>query len=147
MEEIQGSWRSIRSHRRPIVLYAVTIEPFHTTFFVSERPDDNEWEVQEGVSLDLSPIYGTWTPNLGPLRQVLCVSISDPKDYKIFLNGNDINPTEYRPTGRDFGGLFSKSSWERFAKEVPAAIAFLELGDDEPVGPTEEVVTAIEGRT
>ena len=43
------------------MLYAVTIEPLNTIFFVSERPDECEWEVQEGVSLDAAPLYGTWT--------------------------------------------------------------------------------------
>jgi hypothetical protein len=41
------------------MLYAVTIDQLNAIFFVSDRPDDNEWEVEEGVSLELDPIYGT----------------------------------------------------------------------------------------
>jgi hypothetical protein len=126
------------------MLYAVTIEPLNAIYFVSDRPDDNEWEVQEDVSLDLNPIYGTWTPDLGPLRQFLAVSISDPKYYKVFINPKDIGPRGYRPTGRDFGGLFPKPAWERFAKEVPTAVAFLAIGDDEPVETEEDVVPAVQ---
>jgi hypothetical protein len=125
------------------MLYAVTIDQLNAIFFVSDRPDDNEWEVEEGVSLELDPIYGTWTPDLGPLRQILCVSSSDPKYFKVFLNTEDIGPKGFRPTGRDFGGLFPKPTWERFAKVAPAGLAILAMGDDEPVGVAEEFITAI----
>ncbi len=50
------------------MLYAVNIEPFNATFFVSERPDDDEWEVQEGVELDLPFNYGTWPHGAEPPR-------------------------------------------------------------------------------
>ena len=41
------------------MLYAVIIGPLNTTVFVCDRPDDNEWEVQEGVSLELTPFSVT----------------------------------------------------------------------------------------
>ena len=125
------------------MLYAVTIEPLNAIYFVSDRPDVCPWEVQEGVELELDPIYGTWTPDLGPLRQILCVSNSDPKYYRVLTNPRDIGPLGLRPTGRDFGGLFPKAAWERFAKEAPAALAILAIGDEEPAQTAEEVVTAI----
>ena len=101
------------------MLYAVTIEPLNAIYFVSDRPDDNPWEVEEGVELDINPLYGTWTPDLGPLHQTLCVSTSDPKYFRVFLHSKDIGIREFRPTGRHFGGLFSKATWERFAKTCP----------------------------
>jgi hypothetical protein len=125
------------------MLYAVTVDQLNAIFFVSDRPDDNEWEVEEGVSLEIDPLYGTWTPDLGPLRQTLCVSTSDPKFYRVFLHSKAIRHEEYRPTGRDFGGLFPKSAWERFAKAAPTGIALLAIGDDQPVGAMEDVVNAI----
>jgi hypothetical protein len=125
------------------MLYAVTIEPLNAIYFVSDRPDECEWEVQEGVELELTPIYGTWTPDLGPLRQYLCVSNSNPKYYRVVTNPRDIGPLGYRPAGLDFGGLFPKAVWERFAKEVPSAIRILAIGDEEPAGATKEAVTAI----
>ncbi len=103
-------------HGDPIMLYAVTIDPLNITCFVSDRPDDNEWEVQGGVELEMSPLYGTWTHDLGPLRQTLCVSTSDPRHFRVFLHSKDITNRDYRPTGRRFGGFFSKAAWERFAK-------------------------------
>ncbi len=125
------------------MLYAVTIELLNTIFFVSDRPDDNEWEVQEDVSLEVDPLYGIWTPDQRPLHQTLCVSTSNPKCYRVFLHSKDIRHKEYRPTGRHFGGLFPKAAWERFAKAAPPHLAALAMGDDEPVGTTEEVVSAI----
>ena len=125
------------------MLYAVTIELLNAIYFVSDRPDECPWEVQEGVELELDPIYGTWTPDLGPLRQILCVSNSDPKYYRVLTNPKDIDPLGLRPTGRDFGGLFPKPAWERFAKRAPSALAILAIGDDEPAEPAEEVVTAM----
>jgi hypothetical protein len=126
------------------MLYAVTIPGLNVICFVSDRPDECEWEVQDGVELELTPIYGTWTPDLGPLRQILCVSHSNPKFFKIFSNPKDIGPSGYQPTGRDFGGLFPKATWERFAKIAPNALRILAIGDDEPVDATKEVVGALE---
>jgi hypothetical protein len=125
------------------MLYAVTIDQLNAIFFVSDRPDDNEWEVEEDVSLEIGPLYGTWTPDLGPLHQTLCVSTSDPKYFRVILHSKDIRHDGLRPTGRDFGGLFPKSAWERFAKAAPAGIALLAIGDDQPVGAMEEVIDAL----
>jgi hypothetical protein len=47
---------------------------------------------------------------------------------------------------RHFGGLFSKPSWERFAKHAPAAIATLDLEVDEPPGATEAAIAALKQR-
>jgi hypothetical protein len=35
-----------------IVLYAVTNEPLRAVFFLDERPEENSWQVEEGVELD-----------------------------------------------------------------------------------------------
>ncbi len=119
------------------MLYAVTIDTLNTTFFVCDRPDENEWEMQEGVSIDASPLYGTWRPDRRPFEQILCEATSDPKYYKVFKYREDIDLDQFQPTGRHYGGLFSKASWERFAKIAPSAIAILEIPDEEPHGPLE----------
>jgi hypothetical protein len=41
------------------MLYAATINPLNTIVLVSERPEDNPWEVQEGVAPDAAPHYGS----------------------------------------------------------------------------------------
>jgi hypothetical protein len=127
------------------MLYAVTIETLNTTFFVCDCPDTNEWQLQEGVSLDSAPLYGTGRPDRVPFEQILCESISDPKYYKLFRNPKDIDPDQFRPTGRHYGGLFSKPSWERFAKRAPSAIAILEIPDEVPHGPLQAVASHEQG--
>jgi hypothetical protein len=124
------------------MLYAVTVEPLNAVYFVSDRPDDNPWEVQEGVELEIDPLYGTWTPDLGPLHQTLCVSTSNPKYFRVFLHSRDPGIEEYRPTGRDFAGFFSKAAWERIAKSAPGIIRALCTGDDEPLRDAQEAVAA-----
>jgi hypothetical protein len=124
------------------MLYSVTIEPLNAVYFVSDRPDDNPWDVEEGVELEIDPLYGTWTPDLGPLHQTLSVSISNPKYFRVFLHSRDPGIKEYRPTGRHFAGFFSKAAWERIAKSAPGIIAALCTGDDEPLGNAQEAVAA-----
>ncbi len=121
------------------MLYAVTIEPLNTTVFLSEPPEDNPWEVQEGVALDAAPMYGTWTADRGSFEEILCVSTSEPKYFKVFRDQNYIDPAQFRPTGRHFGGIFSKPTWERFARLASPELANLDIGIDEPVAAQEEV--------
>jgi hypothetical protein len=126
------------------MLYAITIEPLNGIYFVYDRPDDSPWDVEDGVELDIYPLYGTWPPDLGPLRQTLCVSTSDPKYFRVYLHSKDIGIKEFRLTGRRFGGLFSKEAWERYAKTAPGLIATLCRDDDEPLGDSREAVASIE---
>ncbi len=125
------------------MLYAVIVKPLNSIFFVSERPDDDNWEVLDDVSLDAPPIYGIGRADKEPQDQILCVSNLDPKYFKVFINPGDIVDSDFLPTGRRFGGIFSKPSWERFAQHAPAAIATLSVEADEPPGATEEAVAMI----
>jgi hypothetical protein len=125
------------------MLYAVTIEPFNTICFVSERPDENPWEVQEGVGLDI-PFNLTMGPSDGEdAWPILCVSTSDPRYYKLFKYRRDIDPAQFRPVERHFGGLFSKPSWERFAKLASTGLATRDIEEFEPPGATEAAVAMI----
>jgi hypothetical protein len=126
------------------MLYAITIEPLNTVVFMYDRPDDSPWEVEEGVELEINPLFGTWTPDREPLHQTLAVSISNPKYYRVFHHSKDIGNRGFRPTGRHFGGLFSKATWERFAKTAPGMIAVLCKDDDEPFGEADEALATIE---
>ena len=100
---------------------------------------------RKGFLLDAAPLYGTWTPERAPFKQILCVSCSDPKYDKLFRNRRDVNADQFQPTGRHYGSLFSKPSWERFAAEAPAAFAILEIPDEEPYEPSEAVTSRERG--
>ncbi len=128
------------------MLYAVTIEPLNAIFFVSESPDHDEWEVQEGAELDLPFNYDSWPDGAEPPEQIFCTSVSDPKHYRIFKHGRDIDPTEFQPTGKHFGGVYSRSTWSRFMENLPGALAVQNVPDTEPPGATDKAVAAIKRR-
>jgi hypothetical protein len=128
------------------MLHAVIMGPFNAIFFVSERPDANEWEVQEGVSLDIPFNYDTRPDGEEAPEQILCRSVSDSKHYKMFKYSRDIDPTEFQPTGKHFGGIYSRSTWSRFMSNLPGALAVQKVPDTEPPGATDEAVSAIRRR-
>ncbi len=120
------------------MIYAVTVEPLNSIFFLAEAPEGDGWDVQEGVSLDIPSNYDAWPEGAECPEQVLCTSTSDPKHYKLFKYAKDIDRGEFRPTGRNFGGVYSHSSWERFVKHLPATLAVLEIPDSVPAGTSAE---------
>jgi hypothetical protein len=128
------------------MMYAVTVDPLNAIFFLAERPEGGGWSVQEGVGLDVPSNLAEWPEGAERPEQILCESTSHPNHYKMFKYKKDINPAEYRPTGRHFGGIFSQPGWERFMKTLPAALATQEVPDNEPPGATEESVNAVKRR-
>jgi hypothetical protein len=64
----------------------------------------------------------------------------------MFKYTRDIDLTEFQPTGKHFGGVYSRSTWARFMKNLPAALAIPDVPDTEPPGATDEAVNAIKRR-
>jgi hypothetical protein len=127
-------------------MYAVTIEPLNAIVFLVERPESDRWEIQEGVELDIPANYAEWPSGEERPEQVLCASTSNPKHYKVFKFSREIDRTEFRPTGKNFGGVYSRTAGERFVKALPAALALQAVpDDDEPPGATEEAIRAVKG--
>ena len=122
------------------MLYAVTIEPLNAIFFLAERPDADPWKVQEGVELEIPTNFVTWRDGGEPPEQILCVSASDPNHYKIFKNEKDIDPSGFQPTGKHFGGMYSKLAWARFMKNLPSWLASQDFPDSEPPGATNKAI-------
>jgi hypothetical protein len=129
-----------------IMLYAVTIDPLKAIFFLDERPEEDSWQVQEGVKLDLPFNYATWPDGEDPPEQVLCTSISEPNHYRMFKYKRDIDLSEFRPTLKHFGGVYSSSTWARFMKNLPAGLAVQDVADRESPGATERAVNSIKQR-
>jgi hypothetical protein len=126
-------------------MYAVTIGPLHAMVFLSEPPENGHWEVQEGVQIDIPANYSDRPEEADAPEQILCVSIFEPKRYKVFRSPRDIDPAEFRETGMNFGGVFSRTAWERFAKSLSATLAEADAVDDEPPGANDAAVRAIKG--
>jgi hypothetical protein len=114
------------------MLYAVTIDPIPAIFFLAEPPGPGEWEVEEGVDLDVpSNLYLGMD---GPQKddQVIARSAVDPKHYKLFKFGKDIASHGFLPTGKYFGGVYSKGSWERMVRDVlPHELEMRRIDNDE----------------
>jgi hypothetical protein len=125
------------------MIYAVTIKPLNATFFLAERPAEGRWDVQEGVSLDIPSNYDAWPEGAECPEQVLCTSTADPSHFKLFKYHKDIDRNEFRPTGKRFGGVYSKTSWERFVRNLPATLATLEIPDRESPDVASEAVGAV----
>lgn len=121
-------------------MYAITIEPLNTMVFLLDRPIGDEWDVEEGVQLDVPMNYDDWLEGTPPPEHLLCRSTSDGKAYKIFRYRAEVDPAEFQPTGRTFGGVLSKSTWERFVKTLPIMLANLAIPDEEPSESGDEVV-------
>lgn len=124
-------------------MYAVTVEPLSAIFFMEERPEGIQWEIQEGVDLDNPPNLWLWPDGEPAPEGVLCRSTSDPKRYKVFKYRREIDPGEFQPTGKNFGGIYSKAAWERFQKFLLAELAIRAIPDDDPPGAMDEAIRSI----
>ena len=124
------------------MLYAVTIEPLAVVLFTDEPPEGGNWDVEEGVSLDLPFNYAAWPEGSERPRQILCRLKSDPKYYKVFRYPREI-PPEYEPTGKSFGGFLPGPAWPEFARALSGAVASRATADDEPPGATDEALRAL----
>jgi hypothetical protein len=143
MEKIAGYRPFGHARGGMIMLYAVTIDPLEAVFFLGERPEETCWQVQEGVQLDLPFNYDTWPEGEEHPEHVLCTSISEPTHYKMFKYKRDIDFSEYRPALKHFGGVYSKSTWARFIKNLPGALAVQDVPERETPGATENAVNSI----
>ncbi|HWE37455.1 MAG TPA: hypothetical protein VG406_12875 [Isosphaeraceae bacterium] len=121
-------------------MYAVTVEPLNTIFFVSDRPEPGPWPVEEGVGLDYAPNIPWWRRGGRMPEQVVCASTTNPKYYKVFRYLMEVDTNEFSPTGRSFGGIFAKETWDRFAVKLAESLAAEDAPGDDP---TAELVRGV----
>lgn len=113
-------------------MYAVTIEPLKAVFFLAEDPGEGPWNVEGGIDLDFPPNYDLWPEGSPMPEQVVCVSTTDPKHFKVYKYNQDIDPDEFRSTRMTFGGFYSRRAWERFTSKLSAHLRFANIPDDQP---------------
>ena len=102
-------------------------------------------KIEEGVGLDIpSNLELRPSGEPGP-EHVLCVSHSDPKHYKLFKFSRDIDPTEFKPTGKSFGGVFSKPAWEKFWKVLSTKESSDSNAEIDDPGSYEEAMRSLRG--
>ena len=98
-------------------MYAVTVEPLYMAVFLTERPEDGPWKVEDDVDLDRPSDLNLWPRGADRPEVVLCRSTSDKKHYKVFKYSKDIDRSKFEPTGNNLLGVYySKTDWERLRK-------------------------------
>ena len=115
-------------------MYAVTLEPLNSVFFMSEDPGQGPWTVESGIDLDFPSNYDLWPEGSPMPDQVVCISTSDPKHFKVFKFSRNVDPDEYRLTGKVFGGIYSRRSWERFKTILAAQLRIASIHDEDESG-------------
>jgi hypothetical protein len=112
--------------------FAVKTPPLTSIYFLMDLPDNTEGlEVEEGAWVEVPTNVNAWPEGARRPETVLCRSREDPKHYKLFKYRNEIEGTEWEETGLNFGGTFSKTSWERFAKSLPSLMALHAIPDED----------------
>jgi hypothetical protein len=129
------------------MLYAVIPEEVEAILFLTDNPGEGPWKVAEGVSLDAPVNLFEWPEGTERPMPILCVSQTDQKHYKVFKHPNDIDSARYQRAGKIFGGIYSKSSWEQFAKHLMNrpihGLDAPDVPDAEPPGATDEAIAAV----
>ncbi|MHC5540877.1 hypothetical protein ACYOEI_21860 [Singulisphaera rosea] len=113
------------------MMYAVTIEPLNTIVFLSDPPEEGDWDLEENISLDVPMNFADWIEGTELPEALLCRSTTDERHYKVFRYSRDVELTRYRPTGRMFGGLLSRSTWRHFVKTLPMILTNLEIREED----------------
>ena len=126
-------------------MFAVSIKSWNSLYFLMNRPDGDRWEVEEGVEVDIPPNYDVWPERAQCPQHVLCRSTLNPKHFKLFKCEKDVDRGAFLPTGKNFGGVFAKSTWERFAQGLLSKLARPETAVADPPGAFEEALRAIRG--
>ncbi len=136
------------------MVYLVTIPLIDYSFFVGDVEGDpmhplesrEGWEVQEGVWIEQVPNLYEWLDGTPAPEATLCQSLSDLKHYKVFNHPSDVPTNEFRPTGRNYGGSYSRKRWDRFSREgLSALLKFYEVPDTDAPEAMENAMRSIRG--
>ncbi len=124
--------------------YAVKIPLMYAIFFMEDRPEEQEdMEIEEGAWAEVPPnLYRRPDRSKAP-EVLLCRSTTDPKHYRVFHDRNEIDPSGFTPTGMTYGGLYTRSMWERFSGAWPEIKPFYTHPDTDPPGAFEEAMRYI----
>jgi hypothetical protein len=109
------------------MLHAVSMKPANTTVFLTDRPDylPPGWELVEDVQLSVEPNLSLWPEGADRPQARLCISIDDPKDFRVFKYEREIDRSQFKPTGLSYGGVYGypSQSWDLLLKFHEEALA------------------------
>ena len=104
------------------MICAVRVPALHAICFVMGEPATKPgWTVEREAWVEVPTNVNAWPIDAPRPDQVLCRSVGDKKHYKIFKYRDEVEPGEWDVTGLNFGGTFSMTSWEQFARTLPEA--------------------------
>ena len=112
--------------------YAVKVPGMQAIFFLMDLPDDREnlVDIESGAWVEIPMNVNLWPEGARRPETILCQPRDDRKHYKLFKYRDEIEGTEWEKTGLNFGGTFSKDSWEEFAGRPGAIRALHAIPDD-----------------
>ena len=129
--------------------FAILMQPGNAmVFFRNGQPDPAEvppkWKLLEGATLDPDSYLGLgeWPEGTESPEQPLCVSIKDPKIYKIYKYNKEIDLSNFCPTGINYGGcyVYTKEFWAKFLDYRDTLLADLSVPDNDPPEAMDEIL-------
>ena len=136
-------------------LTAVTIPEMRSTFFVADFSRDSlpdsldwsDWPIREGVRLATPDDLHDWPDDADGFEPpILCRSIADPDQFRVFKRLVDVPDTAFTPTGWAYGGGYSESHWRRFAERLPRTLEFYRIPDTDSSEAINEVLQSLRTR-
>ncbi len=126
-----------------MLYHAVTIPVMNSTLFLIERPEAHpDVQVEDQVELVVPSDLARWPEGARRPHQILCRATTNPKQYRVFKYQEEINPSEFTPTGRTYGGIYSTAAWHRFLEGLPRIRDFYSIPDDSTESETSLLVPA-----
>jgi hypothetical protein len=124
---------------------AVKVPEMNAIIFLTTDVPENRagLEFEEGAWVEISPNDHLQSNGTEGTRYKLCQSTTDPRHYKLFWSGEEIDRTEFTPTGMLHGGIYSRSMWERFVEALPGIKAFNAITGNDPPGAMDEAMRHI----
>jgi hypothetical protein len=90
-------------------MHAVFDDETNSITFVRSIPRWFQGRFERNVTLDPLPKdLQLWPPGAARPERVLCVARDDPKHYRLFKYGKDVDPNTFIPTGKTFIGVLPR---------------------------------------
>jgi hypothetical protein len=123
----------------------VKIHGLDAIYYLPELPDEgDDWEIEEGAWVEVGPdVEDDPTGPDRPASWTLAISKDDPKHYRLFKYPEGVESAGFEPTGRSYGGVYSRSMWERLAEAIPWMRSFEAIGGNDPPGAMDEALRSI----
>ena len=124
---------------------AVRVPEMNAIIFLPTNPPEDRGGLtfEDGAWVEISPTDPPQSNGTVSSRPTLCQSTTEPRHYKVFWHDEDVDRSEFIPTGMLFGGIYSRSMWMRLVEALPGIKAFNAIGGNDPPGAMDEALRYI----